>query len=111
MTGLKPKFGISHLTTNAKQALRLLANAYKRDVAVKVGTKTQADFEADSATVSRTVMRSLLRYGLAYYSPEGRYALLSTVGKESCDIPVTPVAQKFTDSTPRRERPLRQPRS
>jgi hypothetical protein len=84
------RFGIGHLTVGQKRLYEMLIACYKADQVVTITTRTELDLEAKPepvATASRTVTRGLVTHGLADYSPEGTYLLLSESGKREATIP------------------------
>lgn len=89
MTGPGPKFGLSHLTGAQRKLYDMLVACYKADQSVELGPKTRINLEASPplAEASRTTARNLVAHGLADYSPEARFLLLSDLGRREAGIP------------------------
>lgn len=89
MTAHSPRFGLQYLTSTQRKLYDMLVACYKADQVVTIATKTRLALEAvpPLAEASRTVARGLVTHGLADYSPEGTYLLLSEQGKREAGIP------------------------
>jgi hypothetical protein len=89
VTAHQPRFGLNYLTSTQRKLYDMLVACYNADQSVEIGTKTRLALEADPplAQASRTVARGLITHGLADYSPEGTYLLLSETGKREAGIP------------------------
>jgi hypothetical protein len=80
---------MKHLTKTQRQVYDMLVTCYHADEPAVISTRTTLALEADPpmALASRTVARGLVTHGLADYSPEGTYLLLSEMGKREANIP------------------------
>jgi hypothetical protein len=79
------------LTDTQLRAVDLLGTAYNEDRPAHVGSRTAKTAEA--ITVSQRVARRLIELGVARYTrPQGRFLLLTDLGKQIANRDRVPVA-------------------